>query len=336
MNETTLGAGPASAQAARAAIALYPISSRSCAELVRYGENTTYHVTDGQHSLALRLARVGYQSRASIEAEMTWMSALREHGVDTPAAFRGRDGELVQQLKLSNGRVQLVVAFEWVEGVPLPEVAGLDPWRRLGQIMAQVHEHGRRWSPPAGFTRPAWDLDALVGDWPRWGTPVPDGVWSAHDGQAILDARAAVRERLQRLGTGPSRFGLIHSDLGFENVLVGPAGHTVVIDFDDSGPGWYLYELASALYPLEGTPGFRARRELLAAGYRDVAPLPDEDVGELPTFLMCRRLATLGWTFSRGDTPHAGRQRAHRLATTPGAVRRFLKWHRAHPALQRA
>jgi Ser/Thr protein kinase RdoA (MazF antagonist) len=319
--------GPASAHMAQAALALYPLSPASRVELVRYGENTTYRVTDAGRSVALRLARPGYQTRSSIESEITWMDALRATGVDTPAVVPGRDGEIVQELDAGAAGLRLVVAFEWVEGIPLPEVEGPEPWRRLGALMAELHRHSREWSPPPGFTRPAWDLDALVGDAPRWGTAVPDGLWKPDQRRLILAARDAVRARLQAFGTGPDRFGMIHSDLGFENVLVGPDGRTVLIDFDDSGNGWYMYDLASVLYPLEGTGALEARRDMLTAGYREVCPLDDADVAELPTFLMARRLTTLGWTFSRADTPHAQRQRERRLASTPAAAREFLAWH---------
>lgn len=329
MTLTARRGGAASAELARAAISLYPLSPGCSATLIRYGENTTYRVSDGDRSIALRLARPGYQTRASIESEMAWMSSLREHAIDTPAPVRGNDGETVQELHLPDGDVQHVVAFEWVEGEPLSRVEGLRPWRRLGKIMAEVHEHALLWSPPPGFTRPPWDLDALVGDEPRWGTPVPPGVWRESDRRAILAARDAVRVRLLALGTGAERFGLIHTDLGFENVLIGPGRRTVVIDFDDSGPSWYVYELASVLYPREGTPGFDERRDLLIEGYRSTRPLPDEEIAELPTFLMCRRLTTLGWMFSRSDTPHAQRQRVRRLATSPDAARRFLEWDAA-------
>jgi Ser/Thr protein kinase RdoA (MazF antagonist) len=320
---TDEGIGPAPLETAQAATALYPLSPAARVELVRYGENTTYRVSDGQRSMALRLARPGYQSRASMESEITWMSALRDHGIDTPAAVLGSNGEAVQELRRADGSVQLAVAFEWVEGVPLPEVEGPHPWRRLGEILAELHEQSRAWLPPAGFTRPAWDFDALVGDSPRWGTPVPRGVWGQSDLELILAARSAVRERLRRFGTAPSRFGLIHSDLGFENVLVQGDGSTVLIDFDDCGASWYLYDLASALYPLEGTTSFDPSRELLLEGYGAAAA----EIAELPTFLMCRRLATLGWMFTRAGTPHAERQRARRLATTPAAASRFLEWH---------
>jgi Ser/Thr protein kinase RdoA (MazF antagonist) len=325
--------GPAPLETARAAIARYPVPPSSPAQLVRYGENTTYRVQHDAGSFALRLLRPGYQSRTAVESEIAWMTALRAHGVETPAAVAGRDGSVVQEVRFPDGRAQLAVAFEWVDGIPLPDVGGLRPWRRLGEIMARVHEHARAWSPPPWFTRPAWDLEAIVGDSPRWGTPLPPGTWSPSDKEVIVAARQAARDRLGRFGASSVRFGLIHSDLGFENVLVDRDGTTVVIDFDDSGPSWYLYELASALYPHEGNPEFPARRDMLIAGYRRVGSLPDADLLELPTFLMCRRLASLGWTFSRADTPHAGRQRERRLATTPVAARRFLEWHAAHPPI---
>ncbi len=331
MGVTEVGGGPASAETAKAAVALYPFSARWRAERVRYGENTTYRVSDGHLSVALRLARPGYQTRAGTESEMAWMSALREHGINTPAAVPGRNGELVQEVPLPGGGVQLAVAFEWIEGAPLPEAKGLDPWRRVGEIIADVHEQASNWARPPGFTRPAWDFEALVGDSPRWGNPVPDGVWSESDRRVILAAREAVRERLRALGTGPERYGLIHSDFGFENVLVQPDGTTAVIDFDDSGESWLLYDFASVLYPLQSSGEFEARRDMLTEGYRRVRALPERELAELPTFLMCRRLTTLGWTFSRGDTAHARRQRAARLASSPAASRSFLDWHASHP-----
>jgi Ser/Thr protein kinase RdoA (MazF antagonist) len=328
---TPAAAGPATLEIARAAISRYPVAPDSPAELVRYGENTTYRVRAGARSLALRLLRPGYQSRAAVESEIAWMSALRDHGIETPAAVAGRDGSAVQELSVGDDPPQLAIAFEWVEGVPLPEVEGPEPWRRLGEIMARVHVHGRAWLPPRGFTRPAWDLDAIVGDCPRWGSPVPRGVWSESERTLIIAARDAVRARLKIFGTASGRFGLIHADLGFENVLVARDGTTVVIDFDDCGASWYLYELASALYPHEGSPSFAERRDMLIDGYRQITALPENELEELPTFLMGRRLATLGWTFSRADTPHAERQRERRLATTPGAATRFLEWHADRP-----
>jgi Ser/Thr protein kinase RdoA (MazF antagonist) len=320
-------AGAAHAELASAALARYPADPSSRLEFVRHGENTTYRVLRPEGDWALRLARPGYQSIDAIRSEISWMGSLNEEGVATPAVIPGRDGDIVQPVPQPDGGVRVAVAFTWVEGLPLPEIDSLGAWRRLGEIMARIHVHGRRWQRPQGFVRPAWDVGALVGDSPRWGNPFPPDVWSAEDLRLLHAARETVRERLHALGQDEGRYGLIHADLGFENVLVRPDGSTVVIDFDDSGPSWYLYDLASALYPFEDESGFAEREQALVVGYRSVVPLPDEDVQELLTFLMARRLATLGWTFTRAETAHAERQRARRLHSSPAAARRFLEWH---------
>jgi Ser/Thr protein kinase RdoA (MazF antagonist) len=324
----SLGSGDVTdAELASAALARYPADPSARLEFARHGENTTYRVLRPNGDWALRLARPGYQSVDAIRSELRWMQSLNEEGVATPAVIPGRDGDILQLVPHRDGSVRAAVAFTWVEGLPLPEVDSLGAWKQLGEIMAQVHEHGRRWRKPQGFVRPAWDLEALVGDSPRWGDPFPPDVWNAEDLRLLQTAREAVRERLHALGRGDERFGLIHADLGFENVLVRSDGSTVVIDFDDSGPSWYLYELASALYPFEDQSGFAGRGKALVAGYRSVGSLPDEYVQELPTLLMARRLATLGWTFTRGETAHAQRQKARRISSSPPAARRFLEWH---------
>jgi Ser/Thr protein kinase RdoA (MazF antagonist) len=325
-----LGAARAAeAELALAALARYSTDPSSRLKFVRHGENTTYRVVRPEGDWALRLARPGYQSLDAIRSEIRWMHDLNETGIATSAVIPGRDGDIVQLVPHRDGSVRTAVAFTWIEGRPLPEVDSLGAWKRLGAIMARIHEHGRRWRKPQGFVRPAWDVEALVGDSPRWGSPFPPEVWSAEDMRLLQAAREAVRERLHALGQGEHRYGLIHADLGFENVLVRPDGSTVVIDFDDSGPSWYLYELASALYPFEDGSGFAAREKALVAGYRSVGRLPDEDVQELLTLLMARRLATLGWTFTRGETAHAQRQRSRRIRSSPSAARRFLGWHAA-------
>jgi Ser/Thr protein kinase RdoA (MazF antagonist) len=313
---------------ARAALERYDVPSDARLAFVRHGENATFRVGDGERSFALRLARPGYHTLAALHSEIAWMDALRAAGLDTPEPVPGRDGEIVQQVRFRD-RDQAVVAFEWVDGLPLPQTKARDPWARLGEIMARIHRHGREWTPPPSFERPAWDHEALVGELPRWGDPCPPGVWSRDDRALLLAARDAVRERLAALGTAPDRFGLIHADLGFENVLVADDGSAIVIDFDDCGPGWYLYEIASVLYPLEDDSRFAEYRDALVAGYRGEGELTDAMLAHLPTFLMCRRLATLGWTFSRPDTDHAQRQRANRLRTSPEAARRFLEWSAA-------
>lgn len=299
---------------------------------VRHGENTTYSVvaTDGRR-FALRIHRPGYQTDEAIRSELAWMESLRRSGVRTPAPVPGVDGDPLQRATDGGGCSRTAVLFEWIDGVPLSAVGEVEPWQRLGELMARVHVHAASWNHPAWFSRPAWDAEALVGDEPRWGPPDPDHILAPTDRARLEACRAEVRARLRVIGTGPDRFGLIHGDLGFENVLVSGDGTVAIIDFDDSGYGWYVHDLAVAVYPHDSSGGLRERRDALVDGYRRARELPDGLLAELPTFVMARRIQTLGWVFSRSETAHAKRQRERRLRSTPQATRDFLHWARDNP-----
>jgi Ser/Thr protein kinase RdoA (MazF antagonist) len=326
------GLDPLPAALVADAIARYGLPSDAQVAFVRHGENTTYVVTapDGGR-FALRLNRPGYQTPQAIRSELAWMASLRESGVRTPRPVLGTDGDPLQTAVAVTGEMRTALMFEWIDGVPLSAVAEVEPWERLGELMARLHAHAHAWKRPDWFTRPAWDAEALVGDEPWWGRPDPHHVFPAED-RAVLEAsRAEVRARLDAIGTDSDRFGLIHSDVGFENVLVGVDDMVVIIDFDDSGYSWYMHDLAVPLYPHEGSGGFDERRDALVQGYRSVRELGDESLSELPTFLMARRIQTLGWAFSRAETAHARRQRPRRLQTTPQAARDFLGWARDNP-----
>lgn len=318
---------------ARAAAARFGISPDSELQFVRYGENTTFRLrTPDGEMFALRLNRPGYHTPAALRSELTWMAALRAAGIRTAVPVPGANGEEVQDAVDASGQTHTAMMFTWVEGVPLSSLGASAPWERLGELMASVHAHARTWPRPPGFTRPPWDAAALVGDAQRWGDPDPGGVFAPGDRAAIYASRSEVARRLAAIGTDASCYGLIHGDLGFENVLVAE-GEPRMIDFDDCGESWFLHELAVALYPHEGRPGFDAARDALVRGYRRRGSLPDAMLAELPTFLMARRLCTLGWTFSRSDTEHAAAHRERRLRATPAALSRFLAWARANPTV---
>ena len=184
--------------------------------------------------------------------------------------------------------------YGFLPGSEPPEESLVEAFRRLGRLSARMHRHSREWRPPAGFQRHAWSPEAILDDrlhWGRW----QDGVDVAGDRLAVL-ARLedVVRRRLATLPTGPDHHGLIHADLRLANLLV-DGDRTAIIDFDDCGHGWYLYELAGALSFLEERDD---APELVASwleGYRELMPVPADAEIEVPTLIMLRRLQLVGW-----------------------------------------
>lgn len=120
----------------------------------------------------------------------------------------------------------------------------------------------------------------------------------------LARTRTAIQRALQGIGKTRANYGLIHADLHTENILV--RGRTVtVIDFDDSGYGWHIYELAVALFEEQASPNFEDIRQALLDGYREHRLLSEADEALLPLFFLIRGMAIIGWLGQRPEHDHS-------------------------------
>jgi Ser/Thr protein kinase RdoA (MazF antagonist) len=320
------------------ALAAYGLSGRTELTLLNISENATFRLDDpetGGRSV-LRVNRPGYHSPDAIRSELAWVQALRADGVvSTPEVLPALDGSPVASGAHPDGERRNVVRFAWVEGVEPAGARLVDDFRTLGAITARLHRHARTWTPPPGFTRFRWDYETSIGPrghWGRW----QDGMGVGTAERAVLGRLDdLLRDRLAAFGDGPDRFGLVHADMRLANLLVDPTpdlvdptpdgalpgspagsapapdgdlpsqerpGEVSVIDFDDCGLGWFMYDLGSSLSFIEHDPQVPALIDAWATGYREVTPLSGEEEAELPTFVLLRRLLLVAWIGSHHDT----------------------------------
>ena len=267
----------------------------------------------------LRVHRTGYHPPGAVASELAWLQALRrDEGLLTPAVFPATDGREVVDVTIGPLTRQTVL-FEWLDGTEPPDEDLADKFELLGEICAQMHRHSRSWSRPASFVRFSWDFESCVGETGRWGR-WQDGIGVGPAERATLDrASAVMASRLRRFGMGPDRFGLIHADVRLANLLVsGP--DIQVIDFDDCGFGWFLFDLGTALSFFEHDPRVPALCDAWQRGYRRIAPLPAQDAEPDPhvraaAAAAARRLGRLAPVRRRGAR---ARRRVHPGRLRPG------------------
>jgi Ser/Thr protein kinase RdoA (MazF antagonist) len=276
---------------------------------IKVRENAVFRIDlAGGGRAVLRVHRAGYHSDSELDSEFIWMRALEAAGILVPRVIRSRrdrDFEVIE-LPGKNGTRQIDV-FEWIDGRQLGSVEdgvggdGADiaaQYRTIGAIAARMHNHGREWQCPAAFRRHAWDAEGLVGESPFWGRFWElDGLTPGQ--KSLLErARGEIARGLAAFGMAADRYGLIHADLVPENVLI-DGDRLQVIDFDDAGFGWHLFELATSLYFLTGDGIYPTARDALIQGYRSERELSDETLARLPLFLAARGTTYLGWVHTR-------------------------------------
>ncbi len=273
---------------------------------INESENAVFEVRAGGEKAALRLHRPGYQNVATIRSELWWTQSLAREGVPVPLPIPATNGELTAQF--ADGQVASMVS--WVNGAPLgwgeaEDLAGshsqqADVFYRIGQTLAKMHTVTDTLTLPDWFTRHAWDVEGFVGETPFWGPFWENPSLSADEKSLLLRTRAVVHDRLQVFLENGADFGLIHADAIRGNVFV-DKGNVTLIDFDDAGFGFRLYDLGVLLTKNDGLENEAELQAAAVAGYRDQRALSAEAEALLPMFILLRRMASTGWIVPRAE-----------------------------------
>ena len=307
-------------------------------ELIKYRENAVYKLVapDGT-PYALRVHRHGYHSDAELKSELQWIAALQEAGLDVPRVVPLKNGENFAVVAHDGvPEPRQVDIFEWVEGAQLGSVeegVAADPdqvrtvYHTIGGLAARLHNQAAGWTLPGGFTRHAWDAEGLTGEAPLWGRFWELQALTKTERELILRARARVHEDLLSYGAAPENrdmYSLIHADFVAENLLL-DGDHVRLIDFDDAGFGWHLFELATALYFEMEEPHYDTAFAALIEGYRMHRPLPESQVAQFPLFFLARSFTYLGWVHTRQETETAKELTPMLVAKACGLAEEYLR-----------
>ena len=270
-------------------------------KLIKHRENAVFGVIlKNNIKAALRLHRPGYKDLTEIKSEMWWTKALAKKGFPVPCPIESHKGEDV--IQVSSDLVATMI--EWVEGAPIGDAkipikgSGKKIYFELGMLLADLHNLTEDLNFPDWFKRPLWDIDGLLGETPNWGRFWESSGLSQEEKYILKLTRNKVKLILQKYKFDGAETLLLHGDAIRENVFNGPNGLTL-IDFDDCGYGFPIYDLATATIQSIEDKHYQNRCDAILNGYGKDRYLTDADFGLFPIFSMLRVLATSSWIISR-------------------------------------
>lgn len=292
---------------ARNALPLYGLSLESSVKLLNYSENATYLISPPDADpVVLRINRPGYHSRSHIATEISWVNSLaRETPLRIAEPIAGCDGEFIQHIwhpDVPEPRNCVLMTF--LPGCEPDGTNRLTAFSLLGKTTAHLHRHAEQWKPAHPILRNRWDFDTMFGKQPIWGRWQDSPGMTPAKKSLLTRLVKTLRPRIEALGESRSRFGLVHADLRAANLLV-HGGEVAVIDFDDCGFSWFIYDLAAALSFIETHPDVPACVEAWLAAYQQIRPLSRAEIASIPSFILLRRLLLLAWVGSHADSEQA-------------------------------
>lgn len=305
------------------------LSDQTEVRLLTISENMTclaYDPTQDKQ-LILRVHRPGYHTREEIQSELLWINDLRQQEiVETPKPIATQAGTAIASFS-TNNEIRDVVAFSFMSGKePSTDSELINGFQQLGSISAKLHNHSQNWVRPVTFVRKTWNFDTMLGASPLWGD------WRAAAGltesgrETIEEACLIIRHQLEAYGMGDRRFGLVHADLRLANLLV-DGNRLGVIDFDDCGLSWFMYDFAAAISFIEDDPLVPSLQSAWIQGYRNHRPLSAVDEAMFPTFILLRRVLLTAWLASHSETPTAQELGTEFTAVTVDMAAQYISSH---------
>ena len=303
--------------------------------LIAHRENTTFRVTTSTgREYLLRVHRPhrhgrGVDSSAAVRSELEWLVALRANtSLAVPDPVRTVEGELSTKCSADGVDGSRVCSLlRWMRGQNRTKSARPVHLRRVGQTLAQLHNHGDVWRPPDGFVRIRWDREAFFGNTMRYGEVDAADCWKLLPPQLRSDFERVADEVgriMRRLGEGPDVFGLIHADAHLDNVLF-DGGRACLIDFDDCGFGYRIYDVAVALWEYRHRDDYSDYRAAFINGYRAHRPLSDDELRHVDPFIAAREVAFGLWLVGMAESRPALRENvASELAFVERGLRMVL------------
>jgi Ser/Thr protein kinase RdoA (MazF antagonist) len=226
---------------------------------------------------------------------LEWVEYLSKNGAPVSPPVRSRSGNLLGQIEFG-GKSYITTAFEKADGtlaenIP-PAEWSAELYHSIGKAVGKFHRlsAGYRISRPER-TRPHWYESNEI-----------------HEATAKLastsdPARQKLNDllgQIRHLPSPPADFGLIHDDLHFANFLVCVDGTVTIIDFDDCQYGWFVMDIAMALFDVlvlynasTDAQSQRFAKTFLSnylAGYRSEKEPPQYWLHQLPLFLKLKEL----------------------------------------------
>ncbi len=283
---------------AKAALAHYNINDAELVFMAIAG-NVTFRVeSKKQGKFLLRLHHTvafdrnvwSISGRKEIESELMWLSALRRDTnliVQTPV--RNQEGHFVTRGSLNEACEPIDCSVMcWIEGKHIHRVTRIHA-KRLGLLVARLHEHTQRWEIPLCFARPKIDWDRLYASLIPLEKGVEIGTVCKAEYDAFCEALLRIKTVMDALCEESLAWGLIHGDLHSGNYLV--YGHEIrPIDFSLCGFGYYLFEVSDVIHYLPSEYHIP-----FLEGYQILHQLPDDYRFAIEAFFICSMARNLAY-----------------------------------------
>jgi Ser/Thr protein kinase RdoA (MazF antagonist) len=253
----------------------------------------TYRLSTPERRFALKVYRTNWRTREDIGWEIAILRHMDARGVEVAMPVPRRDRELITDVLAPEGP-RSAVLFHWAKG-HAPKYTNAQHARQYGQLLGKLHTAGD--DAPASTLRPPMDMEYLLE------TPLARIRSRLADLPTVTPKLAALEERVRARARQAERqlrdWGFCHGDVWTNNARI-DGDRLVLFDFDFSGSGWQVFDLACYRWDAHRKGLEPAAWKPFIEGYLQIRPAAADSLKFIGLFMILKSLWTASLFIERG------------------------------------
>ncbi|MDG2255866.1 MAG: homoserine kinase [Opitutaceae bacterium] len=240
-------------------------------------ENSNYRIETEDKAYVLTLCEA--KSKETVRKLASLLTHLETNGFKSSRVLPTSNGDY-----LSSYRGKPILLKEFLHG-EIVEDLHEETLFEIGALMAALHAVP---VPEYMQNRFLYGIETLT---------VPDAFVDHPFAGWVADAKKTISENI----CDGLRKGLIHGDIFFNNVVITQDAGPIIMDFEEAGHYYFIFDLGMAIVGSCCDAGIvnRSKVNALVSGYQSISPLNPIEVAKLKPFAAYAASVTACWRFAQ-------------------------------------
>lgn len=273
----------------------------SCRLIKSGGSNDIYLFTNTNNKYIVKIYSIRkcwHYTKNHYQLEVDFQNYLVKNEISVPQPIADIRGNTINQIKTPEYN-KFYIIYTFLEGTPLqPQTYNIENFFNLGKNIGKLHDKAKGFSSSSQSKR-YLDIEFLLSSpYERLQQCGIENSFSKSFFDTINKTYSNLKLKLNSIKIDKLRKGVIHGDMHPENLFIDKSNnHISFLDFELSGYGCYIYDLATfkwKLSLLNNRKELQAKFKNLIDGYLIQMPELVADIPYLDLFIQLRHFFILG------------------------------------------
>ena len=261
----------------------YPEIEAEQIRLLNSGVHEHYLVEGKTRRYVLRVYHHHWRTIEEAFFELELLEHLHRNNCPVVASIKNRHGHAGSKFRIGDEK-RLAAIFLFIEGMPPGNAITSEHAYKLGSALASIHQAGMGFQSVLQRQRldKIYLLDTSVKSILPWLTSLQQ--------QTLRQLYQAINKSWPEFPSTAPNFTVCHGDPNSGNFLIDIQGTLTLIDFDQCGPGWRIFDIAKFAASQHRSGNLIKLVNACLDGYQAVTPLENDEIISLPVMAQAAAL----------------------------------------------